>query len=315
MLKKLIVHGGHFHADDVMCAAMAKVLNPDVVIERCNVITDDMRNDANTIVADVGGGRYDHHQVDCERHSDGSKYCASTLLFRDFEKDLFPNGTPAEFLRNLRAIELHDNGVDVPDYEKSIVTRICFVAGPTWDSKQTYDECFNRTVDVIHQNFVGPMVQKGSLSRLQKHRLLDYYSVRSDIYSLSEQSAKVMINKCLKESDGKVVPLDAYAPWQKMLVPTSAEFVVYPSSRGGYTLQCVPPEVYSMKRKNPLPRSWLDEKPEGCSFVHSERFMATFDTKDQAVNAGRDLVSRRLENRLVPDVSHDLSQDFGGVSL
>ena len=33
-ISKLIVHDGVFHADDVLCAAMARSLNPDVWIQR-----------------------------------------------------------------------------------------------------------------------------------------------------------------------------------------------------------------------------------------------------------------------------------------
>lgn len=33
-ISKLVVHDGVFHADDVLCAAMAKSLNPDVWIQR-----------------------------------------------------------------------------------------------------------------------------------------------------------------------------------------------------------------------------------------------------------------------------------------
>lgn len=308
-IKRLIVHGGVFHADDVMCACLAKELNPDVIIERRNQITDEMINDSGTIIADVGGGKYDHHQVDCERHLDGSKYCASTLLFRDIESDLFPNGTPDEFLKNLRAIELHDNGVFVPDDEKSMVTRICFVAGPTWDSRRTFDECFGRTVDVVQQNFVHPMVSKGHLSRMEKHRLMDYYATMGQIYSLAEESAKTMVTRCWKESDGKVVPLDSSAPWQKVLVPTDAEFVVYPSPRGGYNLQAIPPVVYSMERKVSLPRAWLDEKPEGCTFVHTERFLACFETKEQAIQAGREVVAQNMRSkRALPYISEDVEK-------
>ena len=59
---KLIVHGGEFHADDVMTAAILKSLNPDIEIERVYSVPDELS--ANTLVADIGFGKYDHHQDD-----------------------------------------------------------------------------------------------------------------------------------------------------------------------------------------------------------------------------------------------------------
>ena len=42
--------------------------------------------------------------------------------------------------------------------------------------------------------------------------------------------------------------------------------------------------------KQPLPESWLQEKPNGCTFVHANRFIAAFDTEANAVNAAKNLL-------------------------
>ena len=58
-VNKLVVHAGLFHTDDVLCAAMARAINPDVWIVRTNTVEkDDARNDGTNgiYVADIGGG-------------------------------------------------------------------------------------------------------------------------------------------------------------------------------------------------------------------------------------------------------------------
>ena len=37
-VNKLVVHAGLFHTDDVLCAAMARAINPDVWIVRTNTV-------------------------------------------------------------------------------------------------------------------------------------------------------------------------------------------------------------------------------------------------------------------------------------
>ena len=78
----IMVHGGLFHTDDVMCVAMAHIINPSIKIERVFEVPENITDDC--IVCDIGGGRYDHHQPDTEIRETGYKYAACGLFFRDF---------------------------------------------------------------------------------------------------------------------------------------------------------------------------------------------------------------------------------------
>ena len=80
-ISKLIVHDGVFHADDVLCAAMARSLNPDVWIQRTRRLDpmDIELNGNGVYIADVGGGKYDHHQPDAAVREDGAKYAACCM--------------------------------------------------------------------------------------------------------------------------------------------------------------------------------------------------------------------------------------------
>ena len=79
--ENMVVHSGVFHADDAMCCAMAKIVNPYVHIKRVNKV----EHVPNTIVCDIGGGKYDHHQKDVPLMYDGTtKHCAVSLLWEDY---------------------------------------------------------------------------------------------------------------------------------------------------------------------------------------------------------------------------------------
>ncbi len=77
----VITHNGHFHSDDVLSAALLKIVG----------IVDDVRdikrvarvpNDFKGLVFDIGGGEFDHHQqVGARCRADGTKYASFGLLW------------------------------------------------------------------------------------------------------------------------------------------------------------------------------------------------------------------------------------------
>ena len=134
--KKMIVHGSKPHTDDAMCAALAKILNPDIIIERCNEITDEMKNDPEVIICDIGGGKYDHHQEDVKLHEDGTKYAACTLLFEDFKDQLFKTENGKEnFEKLLRILEYTDNTGNT-----NLISMSLNKLTPTWNETSFTDE-------------------------------------------------------------------------------------------------------------------------------------------------------------------------------
>lgn len=75
----LIVHSGIMHADDVLVAAMLKELNPDLTVDRARNVPANLSE--NTLVADIGGGEFDHHQTGAAVRTDGHKHAAYGLVF------------------------------------------------------------------------------------------------------------------------------------------------------------------------------------------------------------------------------------------
>lgn len=84
-IRRIIVHDGTFHADDVLCVAMVQLINANVVVERMPLSQLPTNVPADTIIVDIGYGKYDHHQVDARLRSDGKKFAACGLLLQDLE--------------------------------------------------------------------------------------------------------------------------------------------------------------------------------------------------------------------------------------
>jgi uncharacterized UPF0160 family protein len=147
--EKIIVHNGRPHFDDCMCVAMMKILNPDIIVERKSkedVLDENV--DEHTIVCDVGLGKYDHHQDEdlVERHLDGSKYCACTLLYRDIKDYLFINkAVQSQFEQILSDIEITDNTGKLSNF--TIYSR---ALAPTPGEKESDNVTFNRMVDFLY---------------------------------------------------------------------------------------------------------------------------------------------------------------------
>lgn len=79
----VITHGGHFHADDILAAALLKIAGvvDDVrEIKRVAHVPDNFDG----LVFDIGGGEFDHHQqVGAKCRADGTKYASFGLLWAE----------------------------------------------------------------------------------------------------------------------------------------------------------------------------------------------------------------------------------------
>lgn len=79
---------GKFHADDIFSSALLLYLNPEIQITRGNQVPEEYDG----IVFDIGRGAYDHHQKDSRvrktgfhmRHSD---FCGKSWERRFLEKN------------------------------------------------------------------------------------------------------------------------------------------------------------------------------------------------------------------------------------
>ena len=236
-------HRGVFHADDVMSAVLLRMLNPHIKFHRVTRVPDEALSDPMVIVFDVGLGKFDHHQPDSPVRENGVKYAAFGLLWREFGKELIDSDEGCQMFDEwfVQPIDAQDNGQknhagEIPVFSLSNTISLW---NCNWD--EDYDQ------DITFENAVA-----------QFQPVLEFAigSIKSKL------RAKELVERAIEQSDGQIIMLPKFAPWQDWLFKSTnlkaatALYVVFPSLRGDYTIQAVPKEAGSFELKKPFPEKW-----------------------------------------------------------
>lgn len=252
-LDKAITHGGKFHADDVFSSALLTILNGDIQIIRQFQIPSDFDG----IAFDVGFGCFDHHQKEREIRKNGIPYAAFGLLWREFGERLL-DAEDAVFFdeRFVQPLDEDDNtGCGHP------LADAIDAFNPGWDSDAARDDCFFEAV-----SFARTLLEK------------KFESIKSI------RRGQRIVEEAANNAQNKIVVLPKYVPWKRALAKTEAEFVIYPSDRGGYSAQSVPVNEKSKETKFIFPEEWAGKTAEALqeisgiktlSFCHNSRFLIT----------------------------------------
>ena len=146
--KKLIVHPGIMHADDVMTAAFLTNIFPGLIVERPldTDITEEMKNDPEIMICDVGKeydpsrNLYDHHN-ECPLREDGMPHSALGLVLMNF-RDMIGDAAFEKMKNDIDMIEHIDNGQPDEMYDLGTfnIINLVRVMNPTWNSASDPDE-------------------------------------------------------------------------------------------------------------------------------------------------------------------------------
>lgn len=270
---KGLTHAGEFHADDVFSAALLKILNPDIVIERAFVVP----KDYNGIVFDIGNGEFDHHQKDNEYRQNGIPYASLGKLWRTFGNRLVSEKAVKEIDEKLI------QGLDDSD-NNGIYNSLAIVISdlnPSWNDNTPSDEKFNLAVSMATE------ILKNTIQRAKDKEL-----------------AKDIVDKAILNAKSKeIIILPQYCPAIDYLISTSAKFVIFPSNRGGYGIQVIPKEKGTQEAKIDFPLSWAGQretlannsKINGLTFCHNARFFCAADTLESAVKTAITALNNKQE--------------------
>lgn len=296
----LITHTGVFHADDVLCAAMLLELNPDLKVSRVtNREISFLPKSDHTLVADVGFGRFDHHQNHVPMRADGRKHAACGLVWQAYADHFEPRGPEEARLweKTIEAVEDADNG-SVPKDGHSPMSSMVSCSNPNWDESISRDERFMEVAHILQQNVVHtllscepPIPEAPRNASEVADWIEDAAQAAYDRREASKERARSLVFYAIDASDGHTLVLDTYMPWAEPVCehnqtnPDKIERVVFPSLRGGYNVQAVPIEPNSFELVRKLDKSWLETPPKGCTFVHQALFISAFDTRENALSA------------------------------
>lgn len=277
-----ITHSGTMHADEVFATAFLNEYLEDIKVMRVPVLEED-KIATNTIVYDIGRGKYDHHQEDAQIRDNGIKYSSFGLLFKDFGKDYLQKKNIANIddvytsldKDLIEAIDAIDNGV-FPEitapYKVKTISDVIKLFNPSYGSDQEENEQFIKAVDLATTIFLETL--HGIVGKVQ--------------------AKKIVLDK-LKKSTSPVLELEEYLPYEETILKNPEGnhllFVLYPSNRGGYGIKTIKNSLEDKTDRLPFPEEWAGLEGEelekatgikGTYFCHMNRFLLTCDSKETA---------------------------------
>ena len=99
---KAFTHGGKFHADDIFSSALLLYLNPEIQITRGNQVPEEYDG----IVFDIGRGAYDHHQKDSRVRKNGIPYAAFGLLWEELGTEILEKNWQKNLMNPLSSLSI-----------------------------------------------------------------------------------------------------------------------------------------------------------------------------------------------------------------
>lgn len=279
----LITHAGTFHADDVFATAFLTKIIDNPVLYRINNYSNDIKTDA--IVYDIGGGEFDHHQINAKVREENFKYSSIGLLFEKFGEKYIRTLVDdnieeivCEIDKNLiKQIDAIDNGV-FPyiecEYNVTLLSDIISLFNPTWDDKTDRDELFLNAV-----------------------KLAEFIFDREVNKIISKIKARDKVIEAIKENDGSILYLEEFMPFKDFILESTnpkaldIKFVIFPSIRGGFTVHTVPTSklIRDPRLRFPVSISGLRDEElrnktgiKTATFVHADGFIGAAETLEDA---------------------------------
>lgn len=287
-------HSGKFHADDVFSAALLLYLNPEITITRGNQVPENYEG----LVFDIGRGQYDHHQKDSRIRDNGVPYAAFGLLWEKLGPEILGEELALKFDESfVQPLDINDN-----TGEKNELATLIGNFNPGWDSKSNNDEAFFQAVSV------AGMILENKFERYLGNERAD----RRVEEVLTEHAASLASGDTPAENTNILI-LPEFIPCQKRLSETNIAFVIFPSNRGGYCIQPQKKE-YSMNYKCSFPAEWLGLENEeleqvtglqSAGFCHKGGFLMTVGMLEDAVKACRISMELYHENPTIVNLGGD----------
>lgn len=281
-----ITHNGTMHADEVFSTAFLSLYFGNFKVARVSEVPENISS--NTIVYDIGKGKFDHHQSDARIRDNGIKYSSLGLLFEEYGinylKKLKLKNTKAiynYFVKDfIEAIDAIDNGI-FPEiksiYKIKTVSDIIKIFNPSYGSFDNEDEQFVKAVLLAETILTEEL--KNVVGKVEANK-----------------KVKTILNK----TKGSILILDEYLPYEETVLNSLAgkkiKFAIYPSNRGGFGIKTTPISTTDKTSRVYFPKSWggltnsdLENETgvEGSLFCHANRFLVTASDLDKAIKLAK----------------------------
>lgn len=255
----IVVHSGCFHADDVFSVALSKIIWGDSLqVIRVNSVSNYMTMRNRYLVADIGGGDFDHHSSSNIKYRDDyyrTPYAAFGLLMKAFYKSPYLGLTDDQYesidSRFVAQIDSADNGAS-----KNLLSSTIASMNLQWNENSDADARFMKAVDIA----------KAMLTAW--------------IQRVKSESEAVTIADSVEIEDGGAM-LDQYVPAGNLFEKRGASYIGFPSNRGGYNVMYLKRDGIPLGSFNPV-MGPEERSKSGITFIHNTGFMACFIDKRHA---------------------------------
>lgn len=282
-LANVITHDGEFHADEVLAIVILNHVFGFVNLYRCSTVPPNVNEE--TIIVDIGNGKFDHHQkFGNGTRKNGVPYASAGLIWKEYGHKLIGDIATQHYIWYqvdkylIQGIDAIDNGAMPPSNYPAKPMSISMIIksfNPDWDDTTSYNEAFLKAASIMEIFF----------SNTLKH-------------SYSKAKAITLIEEAINKTNGPIMVLEKFIPWKDALLSSenpkakNIKFIVFPSERGGYNVRAVPLESNGHQFRTPFPEHWcgLNDKQlqkitgvNDAIFCHAKGFLAGAKTVDGAI--------------------------------
>lgn len=272
------IHNGQFHPDDTLAAAIWCFLHSNKSILLLRTREESLLKQCD-ICVDIGGGRYDHHQLGFnETRKNGIKYASAGLVWADYGKQLIISSILKKYFPTIKCddklidpifkafdenfvvpVDLEDNGKQKEKHCFSFINSFLplYFHNSSADFNKQFYKALMTTIEVLEQKLLETVSMYLSSSAF-KTKL----SIKTR-FSIPFQNFKSKINSTLS----LIVILGRYfnrdyfnngileipsqtLEWKETVITINSfvdskkiNFVIFEYPDGGWAAQCVPPSL------------------------------------------------------------------------
>lgn len=284
-----VTHAGKFHADDVFSTVLLEKIYGNITLIRLSEV--DKYELGNKIVYDIGGGKFDHHQIGGNgTHQTGIKYASFGLIWNEYGlqylksiNDLNAEETFERFKKHfVQFIDAVDNG-QIPfeniDIKLETLSDVIEGFNPNWDEEIDTDIKFMEAVEIARKIFDVKITS-----------------------AIAKSCAKGIVEEAIEKSENGILILNQFMPYQEFVLESSnikakeILYAVFKSNRGGYNVKAIPKKLGSFENRKKLPQEWaglrnkeLQEVTgvETAMFCHTACFLCVAGTLEDAIKLAK----------------------------
>lgn len=295
-------HNGIFHADEVLACAILflyyKLFYPNMSVQILRTREKDILAHCD-ICVDIGGGKYDHHQLGFNKaRPNGTKYASAGLVWKDYGRKIielvlkthFPDiKCDVDFIfktfdKNfIVPVDLEDNGQQKEVHCFSFITLFL----PLWFNNKP--KAFNKQFKkVLEQKLIETINGEDVSGAMYSNNSIKLQSFKAELGK--KMGKKVLIHRYHSKKYFKNGVLEIPSQtidWKEAVFEINStinekiNFVIFPYPDGGWAAQCVPPSIKEeLSQRIPFPAEWAGQTTNlpaisgvsGATRCHNGRF-------------------------------------------